>query len=54
MFRRELRRKSYVDEMKNHEEDAHLYDFDRCTFKKIMSNKRNLRGILETFMCADI
>ena len=42
-FRRELRRKSYVHEMKNLEEDAHLYDFDRSTFQKIMSKKRNLR-----------
>ena len=30
--------------MKNLEEDAHLYDFDRSTFQKIMSKKRNLRG----------
>lgn len=44
VFRRELRRKSYENEMKNLEDDAHVYDFDRSTFQKIMSKKRNLKG----------
>ena len=42
-FRRELRRKAYVHETKNLENDAYLYDFDRCTLQKLMS-KRNLKG----------
>ena len=31
--------------MKILENDAYLYDFDRCTFQKLMSKKRNLKGI---------